>query len=179
MRFQRVALPLEAEEWVWEVELNADAGATLVLSAAPPSGYHLYLKRLADGLRIELSANQSIPISGGHHRVRIRLTKQTLGWDVLDAIPRVTQLLPNYPNPFNPETWIPFNRPCLRCKSPTRQQNGSAFRRSNLNTDELSGHIQRVNQSRTNRLHLLPAIPVPASHHLLAPNKAVLSGEPA
>jgi hypothetical protein len=23
-------------------------------------------------------------------------------------IPEVTRLLPNYPNPFNPETWIPF-----------------------------------------------------------------------
>ena len=25
-----------------------------------------------------------------------------------DVIPSQTQLLPNYPNPFNPETWIPF-----------------------------------------------------------------------
>ena len=25
-----------------------------------------------------------------------------------DVIPNQTQLLPNYPNPFNPETWIPF-----------------------------------------------------------------------
>merc|ERR1712138_105886 len=25
-----------------------------------------------------------------------------------DLIPSQTQLLPNYPNPFNPETWIPF-----------------------------------------------------------------------
>ena len=26
----------------------------------------------------------------------------------LDAIPSETVLLPNYPNPFNPETWIPY-----------------------------------------------------------------------
>jgi YVTN family beta-propeller protein len=27
----------------------------------------------------------------------------------LEQFPTYTQLLPNYPNPFNPETWIPFN----------------------------------------------------------------------
>ena len=26
----------------------------------------------------------------------------------LNPIPTATRLLPNYPNPFNPETWIPF-----------------------------------------------------------------------
>ena len=25
-----------------------------------------------------------------------------------ERLPEQTQLLPNYPNPFNPETWIPF-----------------------------------------------------------------------
>ncbi|MDE0554082.1 MAG: T9SS type A sorting domain-containing protein, partial [Candidatus Poribacteria bacterium] len=28
----------------------------------------------------------------------------TAGWE----IPEVTSLLPNYPNPFNPETWLPY-----------------------------------------------------------------------
>lgn len=39
----------------------------------------------------------------------IFVTKLLKGWMIDDgSIPRVTKLLPNYPNPFNPETWIPF-----------------------------------------------------------------------
>ena len=26
----------------------------------------------------------------------------------MERLPEKTELLPNYPNPFNPETWIPF-----------------------------------------------------------------------
>ena len=29
-------------------------------------------------------------------------------WRELETVPEVTALLPNYPNPFNPETWIPY-----------------------------------------------------------------------
>ena len=28
--------------------------------------------------------------------------------DLTAELPQITQLLPNYPNPFNPETWIPY-----------------------------------------------------------------------
>jgi len=57
----------------------------------------------------------------GQQRFRIKpyqhqVTEQDInqGWIQLPdlvarEIPAETQLLPNYPNPFNPETWIPFD----------------------------------------------------------------------
>jgi len=108
MQFQRITLPSDADEWLWNAELQASGGATLVLSDAPPLGYHFYMERLVDGGRLELLPGRSVPVSDGHQRLRFRLTNQSLGWDVRDIAPAVTQLLPIYPNPVNPETWIPF-----------------------------------------------------------------------
>ena len=42
----------------------------------------------------EVEFNDSVPVQRGHGLVRI--------------LPSVTELLENYPNPFNPETWIPY-----------------------------------------------------------------------
>ncbi len=38
----------------------------------------------------------------------IKLNRIQLPELIVQAIPKETQLLPNYPNPFNPETWIPY-----------------------------------------------------------------------
>ena len=38
----------------------------------------------------------------------VKLNRMQLPELTVQAIPKETQLLPNYPNPFNPETWIPY-----------------------------------------------------------------------
>ena len=107
-RFQHLSLPARGDKWLWEADIHASENANLTLSDALPVGYYAYLEYLSDASRVKLSPNAPIRIADGEHRVRIRLTKHWLGWDVTDVIPTATRLLRNYPNPFNPETWIPF-----------------------------------------------------------------------
>ncbi len=63
---------------------------------------------------LEISAQSPNPLVGVQP-VRYIVTTEDVrrGWIQLEAlvayeIPAATELLPNYPNPFNPETWIPF-----------------------------------------------------------------------
>jgi len=41
-------------------------------------------------------------------RVGIEELERAVGLVRVERLPERTELLPNYPNPFNPETWIPF-----------------------------------------------------------------------
>jgi hypothetical protein len=107
-RYQRLVLPTDATDWVWQAELDSDAPSRLTISAPPPDGRHLYIKQVWDGVRRELRADASIHAPAGTRRFRLRLTRERLGPDIADAPTRTTALLANYPNPFNPETWIPF-----------------------------------------------------------------------
>jgi flagellar hook assembly protein FlgD len=47
-------------------------------------------------------------VGRGEVRVSIEQLERAVGLVHVERLPERTKLLPNYPNPFNPETWIPF-----------------------------------------------------------------------
>src|SRR3972149_10759957 len=62
-----------------------------------PTGYRLTLESGDD--RFDLSESGSTRLDAGRREFVARLTFTS---------PTSTRLMANYPNPFNPETWIPF-----------------------------------------------------------------------
>ena len=48
-----------------------------------------------------MNRERSISLPAGEHKLRLTL-------EAFDTLPKRTQLLANYPNPCNPETWIPY-----------------------------------------------------------------------
>jgi hypothetical protein len=108
MPYQRVSLPAEGAEWSWDAEAATGSDADLSLSSPLPQGYRLYVEDLATGLRTRLGPGSGMRLRAGESSLRVRLTRERLGPDVVGAAPMRTRLLANYPNPFNPETWIPF-----------------------------------------------------------------------
>ena len=70
----------------------------------------------AVGDAFDLRVSDSSGAFGGVQTVRIVLDKESVSTGRMDigqllaaAVPTKSALLPNYPNPFNPETWIPFD----------------------------------------------------------------------
>ncbi len=79
----------------------------------------VFLDLFGDGYAVgdlfELRVADPAGAFGGVQSVRYALTQQDIARGAVDfgrllmtEIPSKTVLLPNYPNPFNPETWIPF-----------------------------------------------------------------------
>ena len=108
MPYQRVSLPAEGADWSWDAETVTASDADLSLSSPLPQGYRLYVEDLATGLRTRLVPSSGLRVRAGESSLLLRLTRERLGPDVVGAAPMQTRLLANYPNPFNPETWIPF-----------------------------------------------------------------------
>ena len=65
-----------------------------------PDDYVLSLDDQA-GKVVNLSQDSAIHLGVGVHSFILKAEKKVL-------IPKATKLLANYPNPFNPETWIPY-----------------------------------------------------------------------
>jgi hypothetical protein len=89
------AAPAGAE---WSVVAQARGQTTLAWEGvSPPMGYRIALS--TGDSEWDLRRRGSTGIGAGRHELTARLVPD---------VPATTALLPNYPNPFNPETWIPF-----------------------------------------------------------------------
>ncbi|GIX07015.1 MAG: hypothetical protein KatS3mg115_1418 [Candidatus Poribacteria bacterium] len=96
-RLMRSVQPAGTENvWIVNAELP-EAGWLRWRLPELPEGTQLLLS--ANGRTIDMSEESALALGRGRHR--IQLTYRFLR-------PDGTRLLPNYPNPFNPETWIPF-----------------------------------------------------------------------
>ena len=75
-------------------------------TAAAPEVWHLNLDTLTTRAQIEqwLSEARQLNLTDPTFQRGIRILEQLL----VALTPKETALLPNYPNPFNPETWIPY-----------------------------------------------------------------------
>ena len=85
-------------------EIDAAAAAP-TLSKNQIEKYNLTVKDLAAWIRLAKQLNLTEP----NLQQGIDVLEQLLAIiGTQDALPKATVLLPNYPNPFNPETWIPY-----------------------------------------------------------------------
>ena len=77
--------------------LNADAAA--------PSTYSMAISALTvEEIQMWLGQAQQLGLSDATYQRGFTVLQQLL----IALTPKETALLPNYPNPFNPETWIPY-----------------------------------------------------------------------
>jgi hypothetical protein len=98
-RMTRSVLPVGHGDGDWTVVASVPAGGAYVEWDADLIPEHYRAVLTVDEATHDMRATQGLPLASGAHDLRV-----TLSWMAPDA----TRALPNYPNPFNPETWIPF-----------------------------------------------------------------------
>ncbi|MBT3271338.1 hypothetical protein HN371_29640 [Candidatus Poribacteria bacterium] len=98
-RLMRSARPLVNNAVSWLLATEASAQGVLSWDAAPlPDGYMAALD--LDGARHDLRRPGSVTLPPGERRFAV---------NVKFVAPNSTRVFANYPNPFNPETWIPYS----------------------------------------------------------------------
>jgi hypothetical protein len=97
-RLTRSMVPVAKDDVEWTLAAKMGASGTLSWDGIElPQGYRMFLRR-GDATRA-LDRDGRLRLRKGDHSLTAYLT-----W----TPPTATRTLPNYPNPFNPETWIPF-----------------------------------------------------------------------
>jgi len=88
-------------EWVLSARVQDDDTVLRWQRPDLPAHWRLTIQGDApkDGRVVDMREEQSMRLGRGVHEYRVALS-----W----VAPTRTRLLANYPNPFNPETWIPF-----------------------------------------------------------------------
>ena len=97
-RLSRSIAPTEAGQAAWPLRATLPSAGTLTWDGVDlRQGESLRLH--VDGRQYDLTRAGSADIRAGAGDLVIRFAR---------SAPTTTRLLANYPNPFNPETWIPF-----------------------------------------------------------------------
>jgi DNA-binding beta-propeller fold protein YncE len=91
----------ESNEMIWTFEVNASEESSLGWRLVGiPDDYKLILED-ETGKQIDIRHISNLPIGKVEKKSYILKATRVLA-------PKVTRLLANYPNPFNPDTWIPY-----------------------------------------------------------------------